>query len=200
MDLSRRTRAANAALVGIGRTRRIVLGDTLLDEFSAQEVEVVLAHEFGHHLHNDIQLGIIVQSLLNLGLFYLASAALNLAVRRGPLQGNADPAGLPVLFFAMGLLGLVTMPISNAYSRWRERLADDFALRSTGLTDVFASAMTRLANQNLADADPARWVVLLFGTHPPLSQRIARAYAYDAAGKRYSGNENGVPQDPTHTA
>ena len=200
MDMSRRTRAANAALVGIGRTRRIILGDTLLDKFSVPEVEIVLAHEFGHHVHKDIQLGIAIQSLLNLVLFYLASAVLNLAVQRIPLQGEADLAGLPVILLAFGLLGFLTTPLNNAYSRWRERMADDFALRSTRLPGAFASAMTRLANQNLADVNPPRWVVFLFGTHPPLLQRIAHARTFLLATHEHAGNEYGVPQDPAGTA
>ena len=180
MDMSRRTVAANAALVGLGRTRRIVLGDTLLENFTEDEIETVLAHELGHHVHGDIPLGIIIQSGLNFGMFYLVSRGLEWAATYFGFDNAAAPAGLPALALLFGLLGFIVMPLGNAYSRWRERLADRFALRSTGLTGAFAAAMTRLANQNLADADPPRWVVLLFGSHPPLRERIAAAERFNA--------------------
>lgn len=179
MDMSRRTVAANAALVGLGRTRRIVLGDTLLENFNPDEIETVLAHELGHHVHGDIPLGIVIQSGLNFVLFYLAALGLEWAASRLPLEGVFAPAGLPALALLFGFFSLITMPLGNAYSRWRERLADRFALQSTGLPQAFASAMTRLANQNLADADPPRWALLLFGSHPPLRKRIEIARRFE---------------------
>jgi len=175
IDMSRRTVAANAALVGLGRTRRIVLGDTLLENFTPQEIETVLAHELGHHVHHDIPLGILIESGLNFGLFFLAAKALAWAGGRMALASTAAPAGLPLLVLLFALFGLLLMPLTNGYSRWRECLADRFALRLTGLPQAFAAAMTRLANQNLADADPPRWVLLLFASHPPLRERIAAA-------------------------
>jgi STE24 endopeptidase len=181
MDMSRRTVAANAALVGLGRTRRIVLGDTLLENFSPDEIETVLAHELGHHVHRDIPLGILIQSGLNFALFYLAASGLGWTASWLALQGVFSPAGLPALALLFGFFGLITMPFSNAYSRWRERMADRFALQSTRLPKAFARAMTRLANQNLADADPPRWVLLLFGSHPPLRSRIEAAHRFEQA-------------------
>ncbi|MEW6718680.1 MAG: M48 family metalloprotease [Chloroflexota bacterium] len=74
--------------------------------------------------------------------------------------------------------GLLTLPLGNAYSRWREHKADDFALQIVGKGEAFASALTRLANQNLADADPKPWVEFLLHSHPALSKRIARARSY----------------------
>lgn len=176
-DLSRRTKAANALLVGTGRTRRILLGDTLLQNFSTDEVETVLAHELAHHAHRDIPLGILVQSAIQMAHFYLAGVILQAAVPRLGLTGPADPGGLPLLALTIGLLGLVSLPLGNAYSRWRESMADSFALRLSRKPEAFASAMTRLANQNLAEADPEPWVVWLLHSHPPLQERIARARA-----------------------
>jgi len=178
MDMSRRTLAANAALVGLGRTRRIVLGDTLLENFTPDEIETVLAHELGHHVHGDIPLGILIQSSMNFALFYLVARGLVWVAAWLPLEHISAPAGFPALVLLFGTLGLITMPLSNAYSRWRERLADRFALQATHLPRAFASAMTRLANQNLADANPPRWVQLLFGSHPPLQERIEAAQAF----------------------
>ncbi len=177
-DMSRRSTAANAALVGLGNTRRIILGDTLLKEFSSDEIETVLAHELGHHVNHDIPLGILIQSLLTLAGFYLASLALDWGVSSLGFSGPADVAAMPLLALVAALFGLVTMPIGNAYSRWRETQADAYALRATGKPAAFASAMTRLANQNLAEIEPEPWVEFLLYSHPALSKRIRMAQQY----------------------
>jgi STE24 endopeptidase len=176
-DMSRRTRSANAALVGLGRTRRIVLGDTLLDEFPSDEIEAVLAHELGHHVHGDIPVGVLIGSGVMLLNLWIADAVLTGAAARGVLSAPTDLAGLPIFALVFFVLGFFTGPLENAYSRWRERQADAFSVRLTGRPHAFADAMTRLANQNLADANPPRWAVILFGTHPPLEERIGLAEA-----------------------
>ena len=175
MDMSRRTKQANAALMGIGGTRRIVLGDTMIQEFSADEITTVLAHELGHHVHKDIPILIGFGTLITALGFFLISLAMNWAVNVFGLTGVSDPAGLPVLMVLLSLYQLVIMPIENAFSRWRERMADTYALQVTGKPKAFASAFTRLANQNLGEVDPEGWVVLLFYSHPPLNKRIAKA-------------------------
>lgn len=177
-DISRRTKAANAALTGLGNTRRIILGDTLLDEFNADEIETIIAHELGHHVHNDILIGIAVESVVTLVGFYLAGLGLRWGVSLFGLEGVADVAAFPVFLLAMGAYGLVTMPLGNAFSRWRERRADTYALKTTNKPDAFVSAMTRLANQNLAEVDPERWVEVLLYSHPTLKKRIEMAEAY----------------------
>jgi STE24 endopeptidase len=184
IDMSRRTRAANAALTGLLGTRRVLLGDTLLDNFEDDQIEAVLAHELAHHVHHDIPLSILIQTAFNLATFGLGTAMLqSLALPLG-LAGSDDPAGLPLLAIAFGLAGLLTMPLSNAYSRWRERLADDFALATIEQPQAFAGAMTLLADQNLAEADPDRWVVLLLYSHPPLAERIARAAEFQVSNQK----------------
>lgn len=90
----------------------------------------------------------------------------------------ADVAAFPALGLILGAYGLVTMPLENAVSRWRERKADEYALQATGKREAFASAFTRLANQNLGEVDPEKWVVFLFYSHPPLGERIAKAQAW----------------------
>ena len=177
-DMSRRTKSANAALVGLGNTRRIVLGDTLINEFTPDEIETILAHELGHHVNHDIPVGILVESGITLVGLYLASLALNEGATAFGFAGPADIAALPVLALVTGAYGLITMPLGNAYSRWRERRADEYALRATGNGPAYASALTRLANQNLADADPDPWVEFLLYSHPALAKRIANAKAY----------------------
>ncbi|MDT8382362.1 MAG: M48 family metallopeptidase [Brevefilum sp.] len=182
MDMSRRTKQANAFLTGIGSTRRIVLGDTMTEEFSADEIETILAHELGHHVHKDIPWLIGFGTLMNTLGFYLVSLAMNWAINAFGLTGVADPAGLPALMILLSLYELIVMPIDNAFSRWREGMADDYALQSTGKPKSFASAFIRLANQNLGDIDPEPWVVFLFYNHPPLNARIAKAETWDVTG------------------
>ena len=174
-DMSRRTKAANAALTGLGSTRRILLGDTLLDEFPPEEIETVLAHELGHHVHRDIPLGILVESAITLVGLGLASLVLKWGVGIFRFEGVWDIAALPLFAVVVGAYGLVTMPLSNAISRWRERRADEYALHATGKGQAYASALARLANQNLAEADPEPWVEWLLYSHPALSRRIEHA-------------------------
>jgi STE24 endopeptidase len=179
-DMSRRTKAANAALTGIGNTRRIVLGDTLISEFTPDEIETVLAHELGHHVHKDIPLLLAFGTLLTLGGLFLTSLAFDWAARTFGFSGPADVAGLPALGLMLGIFGLVTQPLNNAFSRWRENLADDYSLQVTGKNEAFASAFTRLANQNLSEVEPESWVVFMFYDHPPLGVRIRKARAWEA--------------------
>jgi len=174
-DMSRRTRSANAALTGLGKTRRIILGDTLLNEFSADEIETIMAHELGHQVNRDIPLGIAVGSVLTLGGLYLASLGLRWGVGYFGFESLVDVAAIPIFVLVMGLYALVTTPLSNAYSRWRERMADRYALRLTGNGKAYAAALTRLANQNLAEVDPEPWVEFLLHSHPVLQRRIAMA-------------------------
>jgi len=174
-DMSKRTKSANAALTGIGNTRRIVLGDTLINEFSTEEIETVLAHELGHHVHRDIPLLITFGAISTTLSLYIASLALNWAIDYFGFNSPADIAAFPALSLIFGVYGLVTMPISNAVSRWREKMADDYALQSTGKNEAFVSAFTRLANQNLGEIDPEKWVVFMFYSHPPLGERIEKA-------------------------
>jgi STE24 endopeptidase len=174
-DMSKRTKAANAALTGLGNTRRIVLGDTLINEFTVDEIETVLAHELGHHVHKDIPFLIAFGTLSTTLSLFIASLALDSAVNFFSFNSTADIAAFPALMLILGAYGLLTSPIDNAVSRWRENMADDYALQSTGKNEAFASAFTRLANQNLGEIDPEAWVVFMFYSHPPLGERIAKA-------------------------
>jgi STE24 endopeptidase len=174
-DMSKRTKAANAALTGLGNTRRIILGDTLINEFTLDEIETVLAHELGHHVHKDIPFLIAFGTLSTTLSLFIASLALDSAVSFFSFTSAADIAAFPALILILSAYGLLTSPIDNAISRWRENMADDYALQSTGKHEAFASAFTRLANQNLGEIDPEAWVVFMFYSHPPLGERIAKA-------------------------
>ena len=174
-DQSRKSRTANAAVVGLGRTRRIILFDTLLAEFRPEEIESVLAHELGHHAHGDMRRGLLVNSVLTIVTLWLAGLGLDLGVALLGLSGPADPAGLPWLALVVMALGLVQLPLANGFSRWIERQADDFALATTGNARAFIGAMERLGGLNLAERRPNRLKEIFLYSHPALERRIARA-------------------------
>jgi STE24 endopeptidase len=175
MQMSNKTTAANAALMGLGNTRRVVLGDTMLDRYTVDEIEVVLAHELGHHVHRDIWKLIVSQAILTLGGLYIANLLLHGVVARGFYTSLTDAATLPFFFLLMGVFSLVVMPISNGYSRLIEYQADEYALQSTGKVEQFKSAMTRLANQNLSEIEPSPIVEFLFYSHPSIGKRLRHA-------------------------
>ena len=184
--MSEKTRKANAALTGIGRTRRILLSDTLLAEHSDDEIEVILAHELSHHVHHDIWKSLAVEAgLLAIG-FYLADRLLEIAARWFGLMGKGDLAALPVLVLVVGAVSLALLPVANALSRVHERRADRYALDVTGNADAFISAMKRLGSQNLAEERPSRLVEVLFYSHPPMADRIEAARRW---GPRRNGSK-----------
>lgn len=178
VNLSSKTTAANAALVGLGNTRSIVLGDTLLDRYTPDEIETVFAHELGHHVHRDIPKLVLVQSALTLVGLYLVGAFLGWGVAAFGLGSVADIAGLPLLALGFGAFAVVTMPLGNGFSRRVEAEADRYALEATGKPDAFVSAMVKLADQNLAEYAPPRWVEVLLYDHPALNRRVAAAKEY----------------------
>jgi STE24 endopeptidase len=176
MKMSDKTTAANAALMGLGNTRRIVIGDTMLDRYTPDEIEVVLAHELGHHVHHDIWKLIISQSILTLGGLYIVNLVLHWAVDTQHIYTSlADPATIPLLLALMGAFSLVVMPIGNGISRTVEYQADEYALQSTRMVEPFKSAMTRLANQNLSEVEPSPVIEFLFHDHPSVGKRLKHA-------------------------
>jgi STE24 endopeptidase len=176
MHLSNKTTAANAALMGLGNTRRIVIGDTMLDRYTPDEIEVVLAHELGHHVHHDIWKLIISQSILTLGGLYLVNVVLHWAVDTQHIYSNlAAATTIPLLLALMGAFGVIVMPISNGLSRAVEYQADEYALQSTQMVEPFKGAMTRLANQNLSDVEPSPIIEFLFHDHPSINKRLKHA-------------------------
>ena len=178
MDLSSKGTTANAMLAGLGSTRRIILSDTLLQEYSPEEIEVILAHELGHHLHRDITKLIIVQAIIALLAFYLADLVLKAGLIPLAFQGIADVAAFPLLILSLATFSLVITPLVNAYSRYLEASADETALELTANPQAFNMAMTRLTDQNLADAQPSRWVEILFYDHPSYYRRVNLAHRY----------------------
>ena len=186
MDMSKQTKKANAAFTGLGKTKRIMMGDTLLQEFSDDEVEVVLAHELGHQVHHDIWKLIALSAPTSVIGLYAAHRLTSPIVRRfgqtwgiDVEAGAADVAALPLL----GLLGRVSLlgvgPLLNALVRNAvERPADDYALRLTGNRAAFISAMEKLGRMNLSNPRPSALVKYLLYDHPPLHERIEMARRY----------------------
>jgi STE24 endopeptidase len=179
MDLSSKGTMANAMLAGLGKTRSIILSDTLLQQYTADEIEVILAHELGHHLHLDIIKLIAVQAAMILLAFYVADLVLKASLTPLGFQSIADVAAFPLLFLSLAVFGVLVTPFINAYSRYIETSADQVALELTSDPQAFITAMTKLTDQNLSVADPNRWVEFLFYDHPPYTKRVGLARRYN---------------------
>jgi Zn-dependent protease with chaperone function len=176
--LSEKSKKANAALTGLGSTRRIILADTLLDNYAPEEIEAVLAHELGHHVHRHILKSILVQAAITLFGFWAANWTLHYAVDQHMFEELSDFANLPLLVLVSTVLSFVLMPALNAYSRFNERQADKYAFESIAGVEPFISSMNKLAEQNLAERTPSKWVEWFFHSHPSISGRVAAAEAW----------------------
>ena len=173
--LSEKSKKANAALTGLGATRRIILADTLLDNYTAEEIEAVLAHELGHHVHRHILKSIFVQAAITLFGFWAANWVLHYAVDQQMFEELSDFADLPLLALVSVVLSFLLMPALNAYSRLNERQADRYAFESISSVEPFITSMNKLAEQNLAERTPSKWVEWFFHSHPAISRRLAAA-------------------------
>ena len=179
--LGDRTTRANAALVGMGRSRRILVSDTLLTRYSDDEIEVVLAHELAHHVYHDLWTALALETVIVAAALCGAHAAATLLAGRLSLSGPSDLTALPVLVLAGGGVSLLLTPLATYWSRHNERRADRFALALTQRPAAFESAMRRLGAQNLAEERPSDPVVWFFHTHPTIDERIAAARAFGPA-------------------
>lgn len=175
LHLSEETKKANAALAGLGRTRRVLLGDTLLEQFSPEEIEVVFAHEVGHHVFKHLPKMVVMSVLLATGGFWLVDRVLHWLARDLGYAGPADPAALPLLLLVLSIFGLLLTPVQNVVSRFFERQCDRYALHRTGTPQAYRSAFVKLARINKSDPDPNRLVAWLFYDHPPIRERLAMA-------------------------
>jgi len=180
--LSEKSNKANAALTGLGSTRRIILADTLLQNYSDDEIEAVLAHELGHHVHKHILKGILTQVGITFFGFWLINAVLRFVLAKDwfPVLDPRlyDFANLPLIVLVATILGFVLMPALNAISRHHERQADRYAWENTAAIEPFITAMQKLADQNLAERQPAKWIEFLFHSHPSIGKRVAAAQVW----------------------
>ncbi|HXY15967.1 MAG TPA: M48 family metallopeptidase [Terriglobales bacterium] len=175
-NLSEKSKKANAALTGLGSTRRVILADTLLEQYSPDEIEAVLAHELGHHVHKHIFKSILVQAGITFAGFWTANWVLHYAMERWhSFETLSDFANLPLLVLVSTVLSFILLPAINAFSRYNERQADRYAFRSITSVKPFISSMNKLAEQNLAERSPSKWVEWFFHSHPAVSRRVAAA-------------------------
>lgn len=172
-------RRAQAALVGLGRTRRVLLSDTLLEAFGEEEIEVIVAHELAHHVHRDLWTAALSRLATLTAGFWLADQWLrSMALGRGGVGGPTDPVALPLIVMAVGAVTMLAAPLILALSRRQERQADRFSLDLTSNPDAFVAVMRRMAALNLAEDRPSQLSDVFFATHPPVTERIAAARAW----------------------
>jgi len=175
--LAEKTATANAALAGLGRTRRIILGDTLLHGYTPDEILAVLAHEVGHYRHRDLLRQLTVGTgLATLG-FYIAHRLLHALAAAAGFASVADIGSFPLFVFSLFVFSLIALPFTNTYSRRREYAADAYAVAALGTAAPLVSAFEKLAAQNLDDKHPPAWVEFLLHSHPAIARRMARAQA-----------------------
>lgn len=175
MAMSEKTKKANAAFAGLGATKRIILGDTLLDKFAEDEIEVVMAHEMAHYKHGDLWKLLAWSTATTFVGLWLADKGLRAGLERFGFAHISELGAFPLFALCMFVFGLVVMPVNNSFTRWRERLADLEALELTKNPDGFIRAMRKLADQNLADLAPHPAVEFLLHDHPSLARRISWA-------------------------
>lgn len=178
LKISAKTKKANAALVGLGATRRVLLGDTLLENYSRDEIEVVIAHELGHHKLSHMGKSIILSAVSILAICYLLHIISPVIADISGVGSINSLVTFPSILLVISLAGLILTPLQNAISRKMERSADLFALKATTLKDAFISCMTKLSQQNLSDPAPNRFIEIMLYDHPPVSKRIRMAEDY----------------------
>ncbi len=180
-NLSEKSKKANAALMGMGATRRIILADTLLSSYSDDEIEAILAHELGHHVHKHMLKGIVTQVVITFFGFWLTNLVLHYVIAKNWFALDPrlyDFANLPLILVVATVLSLLLMPAMNAISRKHEREADRYAWQNIPAIGPFVTSMQKLADQNLAERSPNKFVEWLFHSHPSIGRRVAAAEAW----------------------
>lgn len=181
LGASAKTRRSNAAVMGFGRTRRILVTDTLLHDFAPEEIETILAHELAHQRHQDPGRGFLAGSVVSLAIVAITAWVYGMVYASFGVRAAGDMAGLPLLAVVFSLVALPFRPLELWRSRLRESWADRFSLELTRNPTAFASAMVRLHDQNLGVANPRPWEKWLFYGHPTGRERVASARRLDAA-------------------
>ncbi len=178
LALSKDTKKANAMLAGLGSSRRVYLSDTLLDNFSDEQIAVVFAHELGHHIRGHIFKQIGIAAVTSSLLVTLIWWRLNPYAGNSPAEWTGAVTAFAHVMLITALFSLLLGPITNTISRYFERQADYDALRLTEDPAAFREAFAKLVQVNLADANPPRWEEVLFDDHPAIAKRIAMAEEY----------------------
>ncbi len=175
-DMSRQTKKENAFLAGLGRTRRVVLGDNLIVNMTVPEIVSIIAHEVGHYRYRHVWKQIALGTLQQLVVFLCLNFFMRALFPTFLSSTRANLALFPFFVILMGgLSGFLFGPLSNALSRHFERQAERYAVRSIPDKDAFMTALGGLANRNLSNAYPSWWVKLLYYSHPPIGERLHSA-------------------------
>ena len=178
-DMSRQTKKENAFLAGLGKTRRVVLGDNLMESMSIPEIESIIAHEVGHYRNKHIWKNIVIGTLEGLIVFFILNWAMRSIFAQFLSSTKWNLTLFPIFaIFAGGISSLLFGPLSNAISRYFERKADRYALEAIQDKKAFMTAMAGLADRNLSNAYPEWWVKLLYYSHPPIGERLTMAENY----------------------
>jgi STE24 endopeptidase len=176
MDASRRTTAANAYVTGLGHTKRVVLYDTLVDDFTPAETRMVVAHELGHVHHHDTRNGLIWLAVVApFGMWAVAA----LVERLAPRDGGLGPRAVPAAALAIAVVVPVLTMVSNQLSRPVEARADEFSLELTDDPGTLIDFQRRIAVKNVSDPQPPGVARFLLGTHPSALERIGMAKAFE---------------------
>jgi len=171
-NMSKNTKKANAAFTGLGKTKRIILGDTLLENYSQEEIETVIAHELGHYKYKHIIKNIFIGTIFSFLTFFLIATLYELSLEWFSFTSITQIAALPLLTLWGMLIGLIQSPISNIISRKYEYQADEYAVVSTKNPEAFKQTLKKLTEQNLGDEDPHPFVEWFFYSHPSIKNRI----------------------------
>ena len=178
LNISKDTKKANAALLGLGKQKRIVLCDTLLSNFTHSEIEAVMAHELGHHKLSHMWKLIISGGIFTFIIFFFANILFLKLHNFFGYRMIWDYESIVLIYFTTTILSMPLIPVANILSRKLEKDADEFALRATGNVSAFISTMKKLGEQNLADVNPGRIYEIMLYDHPPISRRIAFAESF----------------------
>jgi len=171
-DMSKNTKKANAAFTGLGKTKKIILGDTLVQNYSYDEIETVIAHELGHYKHKHIVKNIIISTVFSFLTFFLLAVLYEVSISWFGFGSRIEIGALPLLSVWAMIIGLVLSPISNIISRTFEYQADEYAVAATSNGEAFIRTLNRLNEQNMGDDDPHPIVEWFFYSHPSVKKRI----------------------------
>jgi STE24 endopeptidase len=181
-DMSKNTKKANAAFTGIGKSKRILLGDTLLDSFSVDEIETVIAHELGHYKRKHIIKNIFIGTASSFLTLFLIAFLYNLSISWFGFTKIVEVSAIPLLSLWAMIISLILNPLSNMISRKFEYEADEYAIISTHKREAFISTLEKLTDQNLGDREPHPLVEWFFYSHPSIKNRVAALRRFSIEG------------------
>jgi len=173
-NLSKNTKKANAGFTGVLKSKRIILSDTLIENFNDDEIVTIFAHELGHYKKKHIIKNIIIGFVTTFATFYFANHIYLILIEKFNYKSPSELSALPLLFMILALFSLILMPVTNSISRKYEYEADEFAVTSTGDKNSFISSLQKLSKINLADEDPNPVIEFIFHSHPSIKKRIQK--------------------------